>query len=58
MKRFLVLGGRISYADAKKIPYVALVGSEEMKTGDIKIKNMSTGEQSNAKMEELLAILK
>ncbi len=49
---------QLGYADDKKIPYVALIGSEEMKTGDITIKNMSTGEQSKVTMDELLHILK
>jgi histidyl-tRNA synthetase len=35
-----------------------LIGSEEIKTGDITIKNMSSGEQSKVTMDELLHILK
>jgi len=49
---------QMKYADAKKIPFVALIGSEEMKTGDVTIKNMSSGEQSKVTMDELLHILK
>ena len=49
---------QMSYADDKKIPFVALIGSEEMKTGEITIKNMSTGEQSKLTMNELLHLLK
>jgi histidyl-tRNA synthetase len=49
---------QMSYADAKKIPFVALIGSEEMKTGEITIKNMSSGEQSKVTVDELLHILK
>jgi histidyl-tRNA synthetase len=49
---------QMGYADDKKIPYVALIGSEEMKTGEITIKNMSSGEQSKVTMDELLHILK
>ena len=49
---------QMSYADDKKIPFVAMVGSEEMKTGEITIKNMATGEQSKVKMDALLQILK
>jgi len=49
---------QMSYADSKKIPYVALIGSEEMKKNEITIKNMSTGEQSVLTLNELLQILK
>jgi histidyl-tRNA synthetase len=49
---------QLKYADAKKIPFVALIGSEELKTSDITIKNMSSGEQSKVTMDELLRILK
>jgi len=48
---------QLSYADAKKIPYVALIGSEEIKTGEITIKNMGSGEQSKVTIDELLHIL-
>ena len=49
---------QLSYADAKKIPYVALIGYEEIKTGEITIKNISSGEHSKVTMEKLLEILK
>jgi len=49
---------QMGYADDKKIPFVAMVGSEEMKSGEISIKNMSTGEQSKVTLSELLRILK
>jgi histidyl-tRNA synthetase len=49
---------QMGYADDKKIPYVALIGSEEMKTGEITIKNMSSGEQSKMTMDKLLQVLK
>jgi histidyl-tRNA synthetase len=49
---------QMSYADDKKIPFVALIGSEEMKTGEITIKNMANGEQSKVTMGALLQLLK
>ncbi len=49
---------QMSYADAKKIPYVALIGSEEMKRGEFTVKNMTSGEQSSVSMNELLHLLK
>jgi histidyl-tRNA synthetase len=36
---------QMSYADDKKIPYVILVGDEEMKTGILTLKEMQSGEQ-------------
>lgn len=36
---------QMSYADANKIPYVAIVGENEMQEGKIILKNMITGEQ-------------
>jgi histidyl-tRNA synthetase len=49
---------QMSYADAKQIPFVALIGSNEMSTGQITVKNMENGEQSAVTMDELLHILK
>lgn len=49
---------QMSYADAKSIPYVLLVGSEEMKTGNLTLKNMSSGEQEKVTAEELVEKLK
>ena len=36
---------QFTYADALNIPYVAIIGEEEIKNGVINIKNMKTGEQ-------------
>ena len=36
---------QMSYADSKKIPYVVLVGDEEMRTGLLTLKEMQSGEQ-------------
>ncbi|MCX6292368.1 MAG: histidine--tRNA ligase [Bacteroidetes bacterium] len=49
---------QMAYADAKKIPYVALIGSEEIKSGEITVRTMGTGEQSKVTMDELLHLLK
>ncbi|MEO8151082.1 MAG: histidine--tRNA ligase, partial [Bacteroidia bacterium] len=48
---------QMSYADAKKIPYVALIGEEEMKTEMISLKNMITGEQEKISTQNLIAKL-
>ena len=49
---------QMSYADNKKIPFVALVGAEEMASGMIKLKNMITGEQIPVSVEDLIEKVK
>ena len=49
---------QLSYADANKIPFVALIGTEEMKTNVITVKNLESGEQSKVTIDELLHMLK
>ncbi|MDL2283490.1 histidine--tRNA ligase, partial [Odoribacter sp. OttesenSCG-928-G04] len=44
---------QMAYADKKEIPFVALVGANEMQTGLISVKNMVSGEQVQVKREEL-----
>ncbi|MDR1645252.1 MAG: histidine--tRNA ligase [Tannerellaceae bacterium] len=46
---------QMSYADAGKIPFVALVGENEMAQGKVNLKNMLSGEQSLLTPEELIA---
>ena len=45
---------QMSYADNKKIPFVAIVGETEMNEGKVMLKNMKTGEQSLATLEEVI----
>ena len=45
---------QMSYANAKQIPFVALVGENEMNTGKVTLKNMTTGEQSQVDVNELI----
>lgn len=49
---------QMSYANAKQIPYVAIVGENEMNEGKIMLKNMTTGEQSLLSPEELISAIK
>lgn len=49
---------QMGYADAKKIPYVALIGEDEMIQNQISLKNMQTGEQSKVDFAGLIAVLK
>jgi histidyl-tRNA synthetase len=43
----------LDYANAKQIPYVALIGSEEVQTNTVSLKNMVTGEQRRVAQDEL-----
>lgn len=44
---------QMSYADNKKIKYVALMGENEIKEGKVTLKNMLTGEQLTVNVEEM-----
>jgi histidyl-tRNA synthetase len=48
---------QMSYADAKQIPYVILIGSEEMQNGQLTLKNMKSGNQQRVSKEECILIL-
>ena len=49
---------QMSYANAKNIPFVALVGENEMNENKVTLKNMETGEQNLVSAEELIQTLK
>lgn len=48
---------QMQYANTKQIPFVALVGENEMNEGKVTLKNMETGEQQMLTPEELLKSL-
>ena len=48
---------QMQYANAKQIPFVALVGENEMQEGKVTLKNMETGEQQMLSPDELLAAM-
>jgi len=48
---------QMSYADDKNIPFVILIGSEEMETGLLSLKNMKSGEQEKITIEQIIASL-
>ena len=49
---------QMGYADALKIPYVAIIGESELASGSITLKNMFTGEQQSVSPEQLIEIVK
>lgn len=48
---------QMQYANLKSIPYVALVGENEMAAGMVTLKNMATGEQQMVPAAQLLSSL-
>ncbi|WP_199117181.1 histidine--tRNA ligase [Pedobacter sp. ASV28] len=49
---------QMSYADAKNIPYVILIGEEEIQSGQLTLKNMASGEQQKLVLAEIIERLK
>ncbi|GAT62783.1 histidine--tRNA ligase [Paludibacter jiangxiensis] len=45
---------QMSYADSKKIPFVAIVGENEINANAIMLKNMTSGEQQLVPVDELV----
>ncbi|MDR1983794.1 MAG: histidine--tRNA ligase [Prevotellaceae bacterium] len=45
---------QLSYADANKIEFVAIVGENELKNNTVSLKNMITGEQNEVKTDDLI----
>ena len=48
---------QLDYANGKNIPYVIIIGSEEMESRLLSIKNMETGVQEKQKVSEIIAML-
>ena len=49
---------QMSYADDKKIPFVVIVGGDEMQSGQLTLKNMESGEQEKLSIENIINKLK
>jgi histidyl-tRNA synthetase len=45
---------QLDYANAKRIPYVVLIGSEELQTGQLTLRNMVTGTQEKLTAAEIV----
>ncbi len=52
------LDKQLKYADKKSIPYILILGSEEMKKNVVKLKNMKTGEQKEIPDEKLIETIR
>jgi histidyl-tRNA synthetase len=49
---------QMAYADAKHIPYVAIIGSNELAERKVMLKQMLSGEQQLMSADELIQRLK
>lgn len=50
----LKLDKQLKYANKKNIPYVVIIGPEEVKNNVVKLKDMKTGEQKELTLEEVI----
>ena len=48
---------QLNYANANAIPFVAVIGSDEMASNTVMLKNMQTGEQQQVNLQTLCQIL-
>ena len=48
---------QMNYANDRQIPFVAIVGADEVQNGTIALKNMVTGEQQSLTVEQVIAAL-
>lgn len=51
---FAKMKKQFDYANKKNIPYVLIIGSEELKSGKLTLKNMATGEQTAQTLDEII----
>lgn len=52
------IGDQIKYADKNKIPFVVVIGDEEVKTGKLKIKELTTGKETETTEDKISEIVK
>ena len=49
---------KMKYANKAGIPYVVIIGEDELKNSEVTVKNMLTGEQQTVKAEEIISVIK
>jgi histidyl-tRNA synthetase len=49
---------QMSYANARKVPYVAIIGEDERKGEKVSLKNMMTGDQSDMPISDIIRFFK
>ncbi|MDE5895911.1 MAG: histidine--tRNA ligase, partial [Muribaculum intestinale] len=48
---------QMAYADAMRIPFVAIIGETELESGTVTIKDMEAGNQESVSLDDLVARL-
>ena len=49
---------QMKYANNRKVPHVILIGSEEMESGKLTLKNMEEGSQEKLELSEIIQRMK
>ena len=49
---------QMKYANDNKVPYVVIIGDEEMQTQQLSFKNMATGEQESLSLQQIIEKIK
>lgn len=49
---------KLSYANKLNIPYIIIIGENELNDNTVSLKNMTTGEQNTVSLEEAIKVLK
>lgn len=49
---------QLDYANKKQIPFAIVIGSEEINSGSLTLKNLDTGEQEKFYLEQIIQLLK
>ncbi len=52
------VGDQIKYADKNKIPYIAVIGADEVKNSSFKLKNLAAGTETVATLDTVAKLLK
>jgi histidyl-tRNA synthetase len=48
---------QLDYANSKQIPFVVLIGSDEISSGRLTLKNMQTGEQQQLNLQDIIQVV-
>ena len=48
---------QMNYANERQIPYVAIVGADEIENNTISLKNMATGDQQTLTVDQVIEAL-
>ena len=52
------LDKQLKYADKKGVPYVIIIGPDEVKSGKVVLKEMKTGEQKQISLMSLISLMR